>query len=400
MRRAEGRAEGRLPAPASPRAPAHRDPRSRPRRPAPCCLPARTRAVCRGSNPPRTRGGWPAHRRWDGASSTPRRPLAAGFAAVRASQGGHELRSEVLCERHAVDVVQPACCAPRSSAPQNRPKRPWASSLKEDGPAVGRLGARVLCAEQQLQLVGARGAAPHSPPARCPSSVVLRACACTYGRCTGRTPGVGGVWGGWHRERGAAAQNALQQRSASVRKSAASAFFYCHYHSIEAVSAEADTHYPVFFLRTRVRDTTTTARLRRSEPAPPSDNNPLFTPLPGRAVLRSVATAETQAPHGIAGKQPRSNDPPNHLPKVWVCRGGSPPPRTSRRTRARALATARGRRGWPWRARAARAAACPSGRRPASASGPPPCRRTRARRRGRPRSGASLFGARRPCASA
>ena len=57
----------------------------------------------------------------------------------------HELRSAVLCERHAVDVVQPACCALRSSAPKTGPKRPWASSLKEDGPAVGRLGACALC---------------------------------------------------------------------------------------------------------------------------------------------------------------------------------------------------------------------------------------------------------------
>ena len=188
-----GRSMGwrRAPAPASPRAPARRDPRSRPRRPAPCCLPARTRAVCRGSNPPRARRGWPAHRRWDGASRTPRRPLAAGFGAVRASQAGGGTSCGVQC---CASGMQWMWCSPRAvrfgprlpkparsdhgRARSRRTGRPWAA------------WARVLCAEQQLQLVGARGAAPHSPPRGAP---VASCCV----RVRARTEGARGARWAW-----------------------------------------------------------------------------------------------------------------------------------------------------------------------------------------------------------
>ena len=63
-------------------------------------------------------------------------------------------------------------------ARSRRTGRPWAA------------WARVLCAEQQLQLVGARGAAPHSPPRGAP---VASCCV----RVRARTEGARGARWAW-----------------------------------------------------------------------------------------------------------------------------------------------------------------------------------------------------------
>ena len=218
-----------------------------------------------------------AHRGWDGASSTPRRPLAAGFGAVRASQAGGGTSCGVQC---CASGMQWMWCSPRAvrfgprlpkparsdhgRARSRRTGRPWAA------------WARVLCAEQQLQLVGARGAAPHSPPRGAPvASCCVRVRARTEG-ARGARWAWAGVWGGWHRERGAAAQNALQQRSAVTkasagsggRKSAATAKIKATARKHRGRVRRGRHTFSCFFLRTRIRDATT-ARPRRSKSAPP-----------------------------------------------------------------------------------------------------------------------------------
>ena len=151
----------------------------------------RAQGQCAGEAIRRARRGWPAHRRWDGASRTPRRPLAAGFGAVRASQAGGGTSCGVQC---CASGMQWMWCSPRAvrfgprlpkparsdhgRARSRRTGRPWAA------------WARVLCAEQQLQLVGARGAAPHSPPRGAP---VASCCV----RVRARTEGARGARWAW-----------------------------------------------------------------------------------------------------------------------------------------------------------------------------------------------------------
>ena len=186
----------------------------------------------------------------------------------QARQGGG-MSCGVQC---CASVMQWMWCSPRAVrasvlGSQNRPRgdhgrarsrrtgRPWAAWARMC--FVLSSSCSWLAPGVQLLTLPPRGA----PVASC------RVRARTEGALAWAGRGVAGT-----ESEGRRRKNALQQRSASVRKSAASAFFfYGRYHSIEAVSAEADTHCPVCvcFFTTRVRRTTTTARLRRSEPAPP-----------------------------------------------------------------------------------------------------------------------------------
>ena len=180
----------------------------------------------------------------------------------------------MLCERHAV-AVGAARVLLRASGPGSRtgPRPPWTSSIDANAPAVGRWGgaARVACGELQHTLHGVRGAAPAALSPRCaPGSTgaCVRVCVgvCSHESARGRTLGVwAGVRGGWHRERGAAATQTLQQRSAVTtasagrgvgRKNEATAERAENYRlppppqlgSVEAVPSEAGTPDPPYFL--------------------------------------------------------------------------------------------------------------------------------------------------------
>ena len=170
-------------------------------------------------------------------------------------------------------------------------------------------------------------------------------CARTEGARGARWAG-GRVWGGWHRERGAAAQNALQQRSARVTKASAGLGdvkvrppqrLKPQLGSIENESAEADTHShsPVFF-NAHASGPPLPPDLRRSKPAP-SLLTPTRAPTrslstqPGRAHLRSVATGPTRAAarHRLANG--RAFERPPQPQPTEKGRWPIAPPRTSRR---------------------------------------------------------------------
>ena len=151
-------------------------------------------------------------------------------------------------------------------------------------------------------------------------------CARTEGARGARWAG-GRVWGGWHRERGAAAQNALQQRSARVTKASAGLGdvkvrppqrLKPQLGSIENESAEADTHShsPVFF-NAHASGPPLPPDLRRSKPAP-SLLTPTRAPPPTRLPLhpaRSCAPAlrgdgsDSSRRTASPGKRPRIRTP-------------------------------------------------------------------------------------------
>ena len=119
----------------------------------------------------------------------------------------HELRSAVLCGRHGMGGSARVLCALRSSPPEPAQANMGELATRRNGPAVGHTPMLLL----QLQLAGA----PRSSccctlsavRARTPQeSACVRACVCVHG---GKLGVWAWAWGGWHRERGAAAaQNA------------------------------------------------------------------------------------------------------------------------------------------------------------------------------------------------
>ena len=161
-----------------------------------------------------------AHRRWDRAPGTPRRPLAVGLEPC-GKPGSASCGVQCCASVMQWLWVQLACRArfgPR--LPKARGHHGRALATRRNGPAVGHTPMLLL----QLQLAGA----PRSSFC-CTLSAVrdrtpqeracVRACVCVHG---GKLGVWAWAWGGWHRERGAAAQNALQQRSAVTKASAGS----------------------------------------------------------------------------------------------------------------------------------------------------------------------------------